>query len=183
MKPPAFDDRQEKAAERSKAARQNGRCGGQERASRYERVILSEWASWGGKAVLERYGREYFKGLRKRRKNYPKYSESPVIRPNLRKIASQENGRRGGMRRAEFYSPEHLREWARLGGIATRTRHGNEFFREIRKLRKYYLKGYVTQKTKEKMRQMMVEMYRAESNPLARRAMQLYLQSQNGGSD
>lgn len=82
--------------------------------------------------------------------------------------------------RAEFYSPEHLREWARLGGIATRTRHGNEFFREIRKLRMYYLKGYVTRKTRQKMHQMIVDMYKAESNPFARRAMQLYLQSQNG---
>jgi hypothetical protein len=83
------------------------------------------------------------------------------------------------MRRAEFYSPEHLREWGRLGGIATRTRHGNEFFREIRKLRKFYIRGYVTRKTKQKMHQMMVDMSNAESNPFSRWAMQLYLQSKN----
>jgi len=158
-------------------ARTNGSYGGEERALRYEQVILSEWSSRGGKAVLAKYGPEYFKELRKRRKSYPKYSESPVIRPNWRLLAARRNGRRGGMRRAEFYSPEHLREWARLGGIATRTRHGNEFFREIRKLRKYYLKGYITRKTKQKMLQMMVDMYKSESNSFARWAMQLYLES------
>jgi hypothetical protein len=83
------------------------------------------------------------------------------------------------MRRAEFYSPEHLREWGRLGGIATRTRYGSEFFRAIRKLRKYYLKGYITRKTKQKMHQMMVDMYKAESNPVARLVMRLYLESEN----
>jgi hypothetical protein len=132
--------------------------------------------------VLAKYCPEYFKALRKRRKHYPKYSESPVIRPNLRLIAPRRNGHRGGMRRAKFYSPEHLREWARLGGIATRARHGNGFFREIRKLRKYYLKGYVTRKTKQKMHQMMVDMYKAESNPFARWAMQRYLESEPASS-
>jgi hypothetical protein len=179
MKLPALDDRQGKAANRSKAGRQNGSCGGQERPSRYEHVILSEWGARGGRAVLAKYGPEYFKELRKHRKNYPRYSEPPVIRPNLRLLAGRRNGHRGGMRRAEFYSPEHLREWGRLGGITTRMRHGNEFFRKIRKLRKFYLKGYVTRKTKQKMHQMMVDMYRAESNPFARWAMQLYLQSKN----
>jgi hypothetical protein len=71
------------------AARKNGIYGGQERASRYEHVILSEWASWRGKAVLERYGPEYFKELRKRRKHYPKYSESPVIQTSPRVLAGK----------------------------------------------------------------------------------------------
>ncbi len=31
---------------------------------------------------------------------------------------------------------------AREGGIATRNRYGNEFFRQIRKKRRYYRKGY-----------------------------------------
>jgi hypothetical protein len=113
-----------KLTNRSKAARTNGSYRGQERALRYEQVILSEWGSRGGKAVLAKYGPEYFKELRRRRKHYPKYSESPVIRPNWRSMAGRQNGHRGGMRRAEFYSREHLREWAQLGGIATRTRHG-----------------------------------------------------------
>ena len=146
------------------AARKNGSYGGQERASRYEQVILSEWGFRGGKAVLAKYGPDYFKELRKRRKHYPKYSESPVVQPNLRVLAGRQNGHRGGMRRAEFYSPEHLREWARMGGIATRTRHGNEFFREIRKLRKYYLKGYLTQKTKDRLREQAIHRAKTEPN-------------------
>jgi hypothetical protein len=79
-----------------------------------------------------------------------------------------------------FTAPSIFGSGPGLGGIATRARHGKEFFREIRKLRMYYLKGYVTRKTKQKMHQMIVDMYKAESNPFARRAMQLYLQSQNG---
>jgi hypothetical protein len=81
-----------KTMRRTVAAHKNGSSGGQERASRYEQVILSEWGSRGGNAVLAKYGPEYFKELRKRRKNYPKYSESPVIRPNLRVLAARENG-------------------------------------------------------------------------------------------
>jgi hypothetical protein len=65
-----------------------------------------------------------------------------------------------------------------LGGIATRNRYGNEFYREIRKKRKRYLKHYVTQKTKQKRLQMMVDLYNAESNPFTRWAIRLYLQSQ-----
>jgi hypothetical protein len=56
------------------SSRENGSYGGQERASRYDSDVLSEWASWGGKAVLEKYGRGYFAEIRKKRKNYPKYS-------------------------------------------------------------------------------------------------------------
>ena len=41
---------------------------------------------------------------------------------------------------------------AREGGIATRNRYGNEFFRQIRKKRRYYRKGYITRKTKERLR-------------------------------
>jgi hypothetical protein len=68
---------------RTIAARENGREGGFGRASRYSGEVLSEWASSGGNAVLLKYGREYFSELRKRRKNYPKFSESPVIRNKL----------------------------------------------------------------------------------------------------
>jgi hypothetical protein len=57
-----------KSTKRLIAARTNGSYGGQERALRYEQVILSEWGSRGGKAVLAKYGPEYFKELRKRRK-------------------------------------------------------------------------------------------------------------------
>ena len=101
------------------AARENVSYGGQERADRYEHEILAEWSSWGGKAVLAKYGREYFIELRQRRTNYPKYSQSPVIRPNWRLIAARANGRKGGMRRAHRYSAESLQAMSRLGGIAT----------------------------------------------------------------
>ena len=137
---------------RTVAARENGREGGYARASSYSGDVLSEWASQGGKAVLAKYGPEYFEELRKRRKHYPKYSESPVIPPNWRSITAWENGQKGGMARAARYSPEHLREWGRLGGIETLVRHGKKFYREIRKKRKYYKKGYLTRKTKMRWR-------------------------------
>jgi len=57
------------------SSRENARYGGLERFSRYDDVILSEWSSRGGKAVLGKYGHEYFVALRKRRKTYPKYSK------------------------------------------------------------------------------------------------------------
>jgi hypothetical protein len=103
--------------------------------------------------VLTKYGREYFVELRKRRTCYPKYSNPPVIQPSRRLVAARENGRKGGIRRAEYYSPACLEAMARAGGIATRTRYGNQFFREIRKLRTHYLQGYVTRKTKGLLRQ------------------------------
>jgi hypothetical protein len=152
-----------KSEKRLIASRQNGSYGGQERAVRYDHVIRSEWASRGGKAVLAKYGREYFKELRKRRTHYFKYSESPLIPPDRRVVAGKRNGSRGGMARAEAYPFEHLRKWGRLGGIATRNRYGNEFYREIRKKRKHHLKHYVTQKTKQKRLQMMVDLYKANS--------------------
>jgi hypothetical protein len=68
------------------------------------------------------------------------------------------------MRRAEFYGPDHLREWARLGGIATRNRYGNGFFREIRKKRTHYKKGYITQKTKAHIRKEALQHLKAEKN-------------------
>jgi hypothetical protein len=50
--------------------------GGRARADRYSGEVLSEWASRGGQAVLAKYGSDYFVQLRKRRKKYPKYSDS-----------------------------------------------------------------------------------------------------------
>jgi hypothetical protein len=140
------------SAKRLASARENGSQGGRERASRYSGEVLSEWASRGGEAVLHKYGPDYFTQLRKRRKNYPKYSESPVIKPNWRVRIAWENGQKGGLVRAGRYSHTWFREWARLGGIATWVRHGNKFYREIRKKRKYYEKNYFTQKTKMRLR-------------------------------
>jgi hypothetical protein len=42
---------------------------------------------------------------------------------------------------------------AREGGIATRNRYGNDLYRVIRKFRKYYAKGYLTRKTKQRLRE------------------------------
>jgi len=40
-----------------------------------------------------------------------------------------------------------FREWVRLGGIETWVRYGSKFYREIRKKRKCYRKGFWTRKT------------------------------------
>jgi hypothetical protein len=68
------------------------------------------------------------------------------------------------MRRVELYGPDHLQEWARLGGIATRNRYGNEFFREIRNKRTRYKKGYITQKTKARKRKEALQHLKTEKN-------------------
>ena len=103
---------------------------------------LSIWAAKGGEAVLRKYGPDYFVEVRKRRKNYPKQNEPYVVfQDSPRVVAGRQNGQRGGFARAERHDPERRKEWARLGGIATRTRYGNEFFREIRKKRKVFSKG------------------------------------------
>jgi hypothetical protein len=140
-----------RSSKRVIAARKNGREGGLERASRYGPEVLAEWSSRGGKTVVEKYGREYFTELRKRRKRYPKYSQ-PAVQPSPRLLAGSRNGQRGGNARAECHSPKQLREWARLGGIATRERHGLKFFRGIRKLRLHYKKGYLQHKTKKRLK-------------------------------
>jgi hypothetical protein len=131
------------------SSRENGCEGGRKRAELYEQEVLSEWASRGGEAVLAKYGPDYFSELRKRRKNYPKYTDqsSPVVTPNWRSRAARKNGQKGGLARAALYSYEHFREWGRLGGIETWIRHGNKFYREIRKKRKYYRKNYQKPKT------------------------------------
>jgi len=50
------------------------------------------------------------------------------------------------------------------GGIATRNRYGNEFFRQIRKRHRYYRKGYITRKTKERLREKAIQHVRTEKN-------------------
>jgi hypothetical protein len=138
------------STKRAIAARANGREGGLERASRYGPEVLAEWSAWGGKAVVEKYGREYFAELRKRRKHYPKYSQ-PAAQPSPRLLAGRSNGQRGGNARAERHSPKQLRKWARLGGIATRDRHGLKFYRKIRKRRSHYKTGYLQHKAKKRL--------------------------------
>jgi len=138
---------------RTIASRENGGLGGEARANRNDGVVLQEWSSRGGKKVLQKYGRQYFVALRKKRKHYPSFWKSPITLRRQRSITNGENGRCGGLERTRLYSPEHFREWGRLGGMATRARHGTEFFREIRKMREYYPKGYMTRKTKARLRE------------------------------
>src|SRR5215469_14201409 len=107
--------KQKTSAKRLVSARENGSGGGGERAARYPGEVLSEWSSHGGQAVLHKYGPEYFVQLRKRRTNYPKRNESPVITPNWRSITAWENGQKGGLARAARYNHTWFREWARLG--------------------------------------------------------------------
>jgi hypothetical protein len=152
------------------ASRSNGSYGGEARAAKYEPIILSEWASKGGKAVLEKYGREHFVELRKRRNTKPKLSPpeetwpSPALRKYFKTIAARENGRKGGFRRAELFYPECRQAMAREGGIATRNRYGSDFFREIRKRRKSYPKGYITKKTKQRILNDAIQHMKTEEN-------------------
>jgi hypothetical protein len=137
-------------------ARENGSNGGYVRAGRYSSEKLSEWAAKGGEDVLSKHGPDYFVELRKLRKNYPKQSKPYVVfQDSPRVVSARYNGQRGGFARAQRHGPERRKEWARLGDIATRTRHGNEFYRDIRKLRKRY--GLLTRKTRERLQQILID--------------------------
>jgi hypothetical protein len=92
------------------------------------------------------------------------YWQSPLTRRAHKSLTNAEYRRQGGDIRASLYSPEHFREWGRLGGKATRERHGNEFFREIWKMRKYYPKGYMTRKTKVRIRENAVRQAKTAPN-------------------
>src|SRR5438132_14263910 len=134
---------------RRDAAQANGSEGGSKRAEYYGPDVLSEWASKGGKAVLGKYGREYFVELRKRRRNLVEDLQRwnaafENSRAKARTMALKRNGQRGGLARAALYSAEQRTDWARKGGITTQARYGNDFYHEIRKLRKRYRKGYLT---------------------------------------
>ena len=54
--------------------------------------------------------------------------------------------------RAELYGESHRREWGRLGGLATKSLYGSDSFRLIRKRRFTYRKGYMTKRTKIRLR-------------------------------
>ena len=111
--------------------------------------------------MLAKYGQEYFRELRKRRKQYPKQDPPalPTIPPAV--LSGRENGRRGGLARATQHSPEELSRWARRGGLTTRKRYGKTFFREIRKLRTYYASGYLAAKTKQRIKKQTEELMRS----------------------
>src|SRR6266487_3700480 len=147
----------ERLQRRRAAAQSNGSEGGFKRAEHYDHEILSEWAAKGGKAVLEKYGPEYFVELRKRRMTCSNDIERREAFENAqakaRTMARKRNAQKGGLNRGKLYSPAQRSNWARKGGIATQARYGNDFYRGIRKLRKKYRKGYLARKTKERLRE------------------------------
>ena len=152
---------------RTISARQNASLGGEERARRFadQPELLKEWSSWGGKATLEKYGPEHFAEIRKLRRNYPYHCPDPPEAKRFRRsLAAQENGRKGGIVRAQLYGADHRREWGRLGGLATKDLYGSDFFRLIRKRRTTYYKGYMKKKTKLRLRKEALQNAKAEEN-------------------
>lgn len=65
--------------------------------------------------MLEKYGREYFVELRKKRKYYPSCWQSPITRREVKRRTNAENGRHGGDMRASLYSPEQLQGVGTIG--------------------------------------------------------------------
>jgi hypothetical protein len=122
---------------------------------------IKEWSSWGGRAVLEKYGREHFVEIRKLRQDYPSKCDFPEA-GRIRSTAAKVNGRKGGLVRAELYGESHRREWGRLGGFASKSR--SDCFRLIRKRRFTYRKGYVTNKTKLRVRNEALQNLKTEEN-------------------
>lgn len=56
----------------SVTARQiNGRKGGLKTASKYSHEQRQAWGSKAGKTTLKRYGKDFFKHIRRKRKRYP----------------------------------------------------------------------------------------------------------------
>lgn len=154
----ALVSRDSESQRRRAAASGNGSEGGLKRAEYYGPEVLSEWAASGGKAVLAKYGREYLVALRKRRRTSAdtkrqERADHEICELKTRATTAWRNGQRGGLARAASYSAEQRSEWARKGGIATRARYGNDFYRKIRTLRKTYRKGYLTRKTKHRLRE------------------------------
>lgn len=139
------------ASDRTRALRRNGRRGGRKRAARYGPAVLSQWASRGGNAVLQRYGAGHFALLRKRRELRELQAQCPMILLSPRTIAAS----KGGHARAKVLTSEVRRAIAQRGGIVTLSRHGHEFYRRIRKLRTYY--PTITERTKKRIRENAVE--------------------------
>jgi hypothetical protein len=67
--------------------------------------------------------------------------------------------------RAKRYSEEHLVEWGRRGGLAVRKLYGRNYYREIRRLRTYYRRGYLTRKTKQRIQKEMDELMKDDGAP------------------
>lgn len=106
-------------------------CGGFARVAQYPPKQLSAWSSMGGKALLRKRGRGYFRELqKKRRRRRPR-----LFQPSPRVTAAKLNGSIGRKRRAQLYSVHQRSEWSRLGGLAVLTKLGRGHFRRLRELR------------------------------------------------
>jgi hypothetical protein len=97
-------------------------------------------------------------------KSYPSKCDFPGAAHIRRSIVAQANGQKGGLVRAELYGDEHRREWGRLGGLATKNLYGSDFFRMIRQRRTTYHKGYMTKKTKVRLREEALQNARSAEN-------------------
>ncbi len=67
------------------AAKMNGRRGGLARAARYSAEERSEWARRGGKATQECYGNDFYRAIRKLRKEYRKGYQTQRTKERQRK--------------------------------------------------------------------------------------------------
>jgi len=70
------------------AAKMNGRRGGLARAARYSAEERSEWARRGGKATQERYSNDFYRAIRKLRKEYRKGYQTQRTKERQRKSVS-----------------------------------------------------------------------------------------------
>ena len=105
--------------------------GGLARVAKYSPEQLSEWSALGGREVLKRRGREYFRELqKKRRRRRPRFRH-----PSPRVYANKLNGQKGGRRRAQLYRAHQRSEWSRLGGLAVKNKYGDQYFRTLRERR------------------------------------------------
>lgn len=62
------------------ATKQAGSKGGTTTAQRYPKEVRSKWTSKAGNTTLSRYGRDYFKHIRKKRKHYPKHRRRVLVK-------------------------------------------------------------------------------------------------------
>ena len=70
-----------------------------------------------------------------------------------------------GFMRLDKYGSEQRAEWARRGGMATKTRYGKEFYRMIRKRRRDYTKGSMDRRSKQRIWEECEREARATGNP------------------
>jgi hypothetical protein len=119
-KDPVFNST-ERLQRRRAAAQDNGSQGGIRRAEYYGPDVLSEWAAKGGKAVLAKYGREYFVELRKRRMTcfdeIERRKAFESAQAEARIMVLKRNAQKGGLKRGRLYSAEQRSAWGRARAV------------------------------------------------------------------